>query len=125
MAAAAPAAPAGAAAAPAAAAEPVVDEVKVGTYKVFGEPYTTYLGMDTQYELPVDTVIDVNGITIVNAILILGKATATAPGGTQISFQVHPNDVKTQKIVKTAGGGRRRKSKKRRSQKRKSRRSRR
>ncbi len=109
----------------AAAAEPVVEEVKTGTYKVFGEPYTTYLGMDKNYELPVDSVIQIDDTSIVNDFLIVGKATATAPGGTQISFHVHPDDVKKQKIVKTSGGGKRRKSKRRRSQKRKSRRSRR
>ena len=109
----------------AAAAEPVVEEVKTGTYKVFENPYTTYLGMDRNYELPAETVIQIDDTSIVNAFLIVGKATATAPGGTQISFEVHPEDVKKQKIVKIAGGGRRRKSKKRRSQKRKSRRSRR
>lgn len=109
----------------AAAAEPVVEEVKKGKYKVIERDYLTYLGADTGYELPVGTVIDVHAIAIVSSILILGRATATEPGGLKINFQVSPNDVNEQKIVKISDGGRRRKSKRRRSQKRKSRRSRR
>jgi hypothetical protein len=104
--------------------EPETQKVEIGTYKVTGKPYTTYLGIDTYETLPVDTVITVNETGMVSEYLTLGKATATVNGVIK-NFHIHPNDIKQQKIVKTSGGGKRCKSKKRHSQKRKSRRSRR